>query len=90
LFKRRPNSLDRVLAKHDLAEAMLHAEHAGKIPPPVRLEDGTAITAVTDAGLAVSGTVTRIWQTAADARTGAFRVLFTPAGDDSSGEEAAS
>ena len=28
LFKRRPNRLERVLAEHDLAEAMLRAERA--------------------------------------------------------------
>jgi hypothetical protein len=55
-----------------------------------RLETGTRITAVTDAGQAVGGRVVRVWQTFADAKAGAFRVLVGPAGDDSSEKEAAS
>jgi hypothetical protein len=52
---------------------------------PVRLETGTRVTAVTDAGQAVEGKVVRVWQTFADSQAGAFRVLCGP--DDSSDEE---
>jgi hypothetical protein len=43
-----------------------------------RLETGTRITAVTDAGQAVGGRVVRVWQTFADSQAGAFRVLCAP------------
>jgi hypothetical protein len=77
------NRIDHVLALGDLQDAMARAG----LRAPVRLEDGTRITAVTDAGQAVGGRVVRVWQTFADSQAGAFRVLCGPAADDSSSEE---
>jgi hypothetical protein len=83
------NRIDRVLALGELQDAMGRAEASdAPVPPaPVRLEDGTRITAVTDGGQAVGGRVVRVWQTFADSQAGTFRVLCAPAADDSSDEE---
>jgi len=77
------NRIDHVLALGDLQDAVERAE----APAPVRLETGTRITAVTDAGQAVGGTVARVWQTFADTQAGTFRVLCAPAGDGSSSSD---
>jgi hypothetical protein len=57
---------------------------------PVRLEDGTRITAVTEVGQPVGGRVVRVWQTFADSQAGAFRVLCAPenGSDEKSGASA--
>lgn len=82
----RGTRLEHQLAAADLEAAMGRAE-ASAPPVPVRLEAGTRVTAVTDAGQAVEGTVGRIYQTPADYRAGVFRFACDPAGDDSSDQE---
>lgn len=74
-FRKR---IDRVLALGDLQDAM------GRLP--VRLEVGTRITAVTEGGTPVEGTVSRIYQAPRDVATDVFRFACDPAGDDSSSE----
>ena len=88
LFRnRRPTRLERELSGHDLSEALIAAEATGPLAP-FRLKEGVPLTAVTDAGQAVTGTVARVWQTFADSQSGAFRVLVVPAAEDSAGEGA--
>jgi hypothetical protein len=85
----RRGPVEGLLARHDAIEADIKRRD-GQSPAPVRLEVGTAITALTDAGQAVGGQVTRVWQTFADSQAGSFRVLCAPAGDDSDEEGQAS
>lgn len=85
--------IDRVLALGDLQDAMGRAGDGGAAPPagppvPLRLEDGTLLTAITDAGQAVGGEVVRVWQTFADTQSGQFRVLVAPVPEDSGESEA--
>jgi hypothetical protein len=56
-LKRRPSRLGRQLALGQLDDAMAVVQP----PAPVRLEVGTRVTAVTDAGQVVDGKVGRIY-----------------------------
>lgn len=78
----RGTRLKRQLAAADLETAMGRAEAAGAaVPPaPVLLEVGTRITAVTEGGTPVEGTVSRIYQAPRDVAADVFRFACEPAG----------